>query len=105
MSEEFHKCLRPDSCTGMVAPTWSQYGECADGYMGPLCAECNEGHYMEGEFECKKCPSTGMNIFRVFATFIIGFLIVYIITKSAIRAVDKGPRHEWVYFKILVNHF
>ena len=45
-----YKCPKEDSCEGGIDST------CTDGYKGPLCSVCDQGHYKELH-QCRKCPS------------------------------------------------
>ena len=38
--------------------------DCAEGYTGPLCAVCNDGHY-KLVATCFKCPALHWLIFQV----------------------------------------
>ena len=43
-----YACPRPDSCLGGLA------SQCAPGYTGVLCSQCDAGFYASGD-ECTEC--------------------------------------------------
>lgn len=52
---EIYKCYRPKSCKGVDPIVFKFEDQCANGYEGPLCAQCSHGFYHDGYHECKEC--------------------------------------------------
>lgn len=65
-TDNFIQCFNEDACLGMVGNE-SPTGECAEGYNGYLCANCDFGYSKtastgEGAFKCAPCPNAILNI-------------------------------------------
>lgn len=70
-----YKCLRQDSCLGGID------SECAEGYAGPLCANCQSGFYKR-MIACHKCPSKKLVAIQFGVLGFIVFVIILVIVKS-----------------------
>ena len=70
-----YKCLRQDSCLGGID------SECAEGYAGPLCANCQSGFYKR-MIACHKCPSKKLVAIQFGVLGFIVLVIILVIVKS-----------------------
>eukprot|EP00347_Sterkiella_histriomuscorum_P012942 403366626 len=98
-------CMYLQACLGTQNEQQSAQGECALGYQGVLCADCQTGFSRSGEFRCSQCPERILNIVRL--SFIVAgvfFLFVFLIRSTLNSASDKNNITN-IYFKILINHF
>jgi hypothetical protein len=104
-TENFLQCLNEDACLP-ISPSndYSATGECAEGYQGVLCADCQVGYSRTGTYVCSVCPDPIWNVIRIIA--IMGFtvgLIVFMIRSTLAGAVEKKNVTS-IYMKILMNH-
>eukprot|EP00347_Sterkiella_histriomuscorum_P019434 403341642 len=98
-------CLYQQACLGTQNKQQSLQGECALGYQGILCADCQTEFSRSGEFKCSQCPNRVVNIVRL--TFIVAgvsILLIFLIRQTLNSASDKNNITN-IYFKILINHF
>lgn len=70
-----YKCIRQDSCLGGIE------SQCAEGYVGPLCANCQSGFYKR-MIACHKCPSKKLIAIQFGILGVIVFVIILVIVKS-----------------------
>lgn len=70
-----YKCIRQDSCLGGID------SECAEGYAGPLCANCQSGFYKR-TIACHKCPSKKLIAIQFGVLGLIILVIILVIVKS-----------------------
>lgn len=70
-----YKCPRQDSCLGGID------SECAEGYAGPLCANCQSGFYKR-VIACHKCPSKKLIYIQLGVLAFIILVIILVIVKS-----------------------
>ncbi|KXZ48786.1 hypothetical protein GPECTOR_25g370 [Gonium pectorale] len=50
--------------------------QCAPGYTSHLCAACTPGYFINTEFECRSCPTLGLNAALAVLTFLGGVALV-----------------------------
>jgi len=69
---------------------------CRDGYKGVLCTECQDDYQRVDTYDCSQCSGgTGLVIFRIVGTWILIFIIAFIITYVNISDAEKIARaHE-----------
>ena len=70
-----YKCIREDSCLGGID------SKCAEGYAGPLCANCQLGFYKR-MIACHKCPSKKLVAIQFGVLGFIVLVIILVIVKS-----------------------
>jgi len=70
-----YKCLREDSCLGGID------SECAEGYAGPLCANCQSGYYKRA-LSCHTCPSKKLIAIQLGVLAMTLLVIILVIIKS-----------------------
>ena len=71
-----YKCLREQSCLGGID------SECAEGYAGPLCANCQSGYYKRA-VSCHKCPSKKLIAIQFGVLGLTILVIIVVIIKSS----------------------
>ncbi|KAK3732651.1 hypothetical protein QZH41_010254 [Actinostola sp. cb2023] len=69
-----YQCPRKLSCRGGMD------ADCVEGYTGPLCAVCNDGHYKLVD-TCFKCPALHWLIFQICALLLVVIVILIIVIK------------------------
>ncbi|XP_078365430.1 uncharacterized protein LOC144649736 isoform X1 [Oculina patagonica] len=79
-----YKCVRQSSCLGGID------SECAEGYAGPLCANCQSGFYKR-MIACHKCPSKKLIAIQFGVLALTILLIILVILKSD-RSSKPGRR-------------
>lgn len=91
------------------------YGDrlCETGYMGPICAVCQEGYgFLNGN--CVKCQQPSLNIFIVILIVFSVVAIVLVITRFTIIGDDEHVQNEGKLFdknrvgmtlKIIASYF
>ena len=79
-----YKCIRQSSCLGGID------SECAEGYAGPLCANCQSGFYKR-MIACHKCPSRKLISIQFGVLALIMLVIILVILKSQ-RSSKPGRR-------------
>ena len=79
-----YKCIRQSSCLGGID------SECAEGYAGPLCANCQSGFYKR-MIACHKCPSKKLIAIQFGVLVFVILLIILVILKSE-RSSKPGRR-------------
>ncbi|XP_078365434.1 uncharacterized protein LOC144649737 isoform X2 [Oculina patagonica] len=79
-----YKCIRQSSCLGGID------SECAEGYAGPLCANCQSGFYKR-IIACHKCPSKKLIAIQFGVLAFILLVIILIILRSE-RSSKPGRR-------------
>lgn len=86
----FFTCLN-DACQGG--------GDCAEGYTGPTCTECDQGMVIVDSFTCGTCLGTAwMLLIFIMAFFAFMAYIFYRLTSVAQLYDGKE-----VYFKIMIS--
>lgn len=70
-----YKCLRESSCLGGID------SECAEGYAGPLCANCQSGYYKR-VMNCHKCPKKKLIAIQFGVLALTVLVIILVIIKS-----------------------
>ncbi|TNV88077.1 hypothetical protein FGO68_gene10837 [Halteria grandinella] len=104
-SENFIKCLNPESCLGGMFPLDNLTGHCADGYQGVMCSSCSDGYYANYESQiCKRCPSPSVNSLVIVAFGLLVIFVVILLVWSNLRIPGKAKNYMPVYLRILVNH-
>ncbi|TNV88178.1 hypothetical protein FGO68_gene13761 [Halteria grandinella] len=101
----FLACLYPPACIGRSQIENSTQTECAEGYQGILCANCQYGYSKSYDSNrCSKCPDNLENILLI-AVFIIVFLVVItILVRSNIQNESQEKNFLPVFLRILLNH-
>lgn len=96
--------MYPPSCLGMSPPDYNPMGECAEGYKGLACSDCEKGYYRLSTFECKECPDfTSYTV--VFAVLLFLVLLFFLIViKLAYDASKDKIRKLSIYLRIVVDH-
>ena len=101
-SEEFTPCNRPESCLG--GNETDAIGQCAVGYQGILCADCQPGFSKAG-LTCSECPDLAWNIVIFIGLIMILVLLIVGLVRSTLGGVEtKKPLYS-VFLKIFLNHF
>ncbi len=55
-------------------------------------------------FECGTCPSRWQNVVILFATCIVGMVLIVLIIKATLNATDQKNNPCSIYLKILISH-
>ena len=78
-------------------------GDCATGYTGVGCTECNGDDLVFTDFECKKCPHLGLSILAL----LCGIMVVALYLRYKINSKRQGnpPSESSVFYKILMSTF
>lgn len=53
-TDNFIECQYYYACLGMISPDYNPVGDCATGYEGILCAECEVGYSRVYDYQCAK---------------------------------------------------
>jgi len=97
----FLEC-RNDACIG-------ERDQCAKGYYGVLCTECENGYGRVREYECVQCSSPKLAILAILGAWTlasgIGICLAYINVKEAEAAMDGQGDNDTssVLIKILLS--
>ncbi|XP_032236954.2 uncharacterized protein LOC116617899 isoform X2 [Nematostella vectensis] len=78
-----HKCPRAESCLGGLN------AECAEGYGGPLCANCAVGHYKFANW-CLRCPSVATEALQA-SGVVVSYSVLFIL--SSLKPGDPTNRY------------
>ncbi|KAG2438614.1 hypothetical protein HXX76_005163 [Chlamydomonas incerta] len=62
--------------------------QCAEGYVGRLCATCIPNLYLSSDFECQACPALGLNLFLGLLAFFAN--VVLMLYTSWTAYTDEG---------------
>lgn len=82
----------------------SQIGVCAEMYEGHLCQSCQSGTSRSRSNQCAKCPDPTKNkVILSFAACGV-FILVGILTRSALRGAKKRANQVGVLLKIFLNY-
>ena len=84
-----YKCPEEESCEGDIHST------CKDGYKGPLCSVCGEGHYKQMH-QCKKCPSKKWIAGKLLILFAAVWIIVAFCVWTTKRKNSKDSEERSV---------
>lgn len=103
VSENFILCENVDACLG--GDEKYPMGECAKGYKGIICGDCDDNYSKTKQFECAGCPDRVRNIFQVIAISIAAIGYVVFLVRSTLNSADKPKPLYSVYLKIMTNHF
>ena len=84
------RCPLPHGCRGGVA--FSNESLCREGYLGPLCGGCTDGHY-RGRTRCKLCEDSGgkLALLGVAAGVFLPLAVFYLAAPST---SSFGPRMQ-----------
>lgn len=118
-STKFLKCPNSNACIGdnRVFTDHLAYDErlllssCAIGYIGPLCASCEEGYGISNKFTCEKCGNalyvSKMLGFLLFQCFFLLFAIYSSLDMSMKLFSNNFDLHDVIstyLLKICSNH-
>ncbi|TNV74916.1 hypothetical protein FGO68_gene4333 [Halteria grandinella] len=105
ISESFYSCLFKEACLGQNNQTDTFMGQCAEGYQGILCADCEQNYSKNTSlYRCSKCPIQSVNIL-VLASVLLGFVVIIAILVISNKASTKNEKNYLpVFLRILVNH-
>lgn len=99
-------CRNEEACLGRNPPTNDPKGDCAEGYEGILCSDCEFGYSRQGSnFLCARCPPVKSNIIRLIGLFVVLILALIILIRSNLRSASKEKSNFTVFIRIMVNHF
>eukprot|EP00210_Caulerpa_lentillifera_P006048 g5780.t1 len=65
----------------------TEYSQCADGYMGPLCGACEDGYGRTDGKTCGKCGSKSGTVAVVFLLSIWQLLLLSVTIRSALVSI------------------
>lgn len=103
-SSNFIQCLLPEACLGMTAPDYNPTGECAEGYQGILCTDCQPGYSRTGDYECSLCPNRIWNVVRLGLIFLVVVALIVFLIRSTLTGAHDKRNVTSIYTKILMNH-
>lgn len=99
-------CIRDESCIGGYYPENENPVQCAEGYEGLLCSQCqiiNGTKYQPlSNYECVKCPDPTMNMIRVVGFIILALLFLILIMVINIR--KKKENQFSILLRIFTNY-
>lgn len=75
--------------SGIRYPTYVPTGECASGYNGILCADCQTGYSRSGSFECQICPEKIANIIKIGAIMILFICLIIFMIRSTLKGAAE----------------
>ncbi|KXZ41282.1 hypothetical protein GPECTOR_581g637 [Gonium pectorale] len=86
--------------------------QCAPGYTSHLCAACTPGYFLSTEFECRLCPTLGLNTALAVLTFLGGVALVlytsYTNLKDSYAAAGEegrgGEEPASEFLKVAILH-
>lgn len=117
-SDNFLHCPNPNSCLGYNFTNVSLYnpimasGECAVGYKGILCAECQDGYGITDKFFCSKCDNEYIYAYLIFSMIFKVVIILFSVHKALIMCLSLITSNivnlrkviSSILMKILFNH-
>ncbi|CAG9324277.1 unnamed protein product [Blepharisma stoltei] len=104
-TDHFWKCPYPPACLGSPdISNLSFTGKCAKGYENNMCHSCAEGYSRLYKNECKKCPSTVSNAFRLLGIFSLLVFMVIAIIKTSRKSAFVSASLSSIYIKIFWNY-
>eukprot|EP00347_Sterkiella_histriomuscorum_P003561 403363820 len=71
ISENFIECYNPNACLGKHYQEAAPVGECAYGYRGILCADCDANFGSSSNYKCAKCPNFTENYVKITFVFLL----------------------------------
>jgi hypothetical protein len=98
----YKECTRFYSCVNEGCPeAGATEMRCKEGYKGPLCASCDEGHYLKLR-ECEKCPKVKVGgLILWLALFLLPVCLIYPTYQRYRRYL--GLHEVMPYFKIMIS--
>ena len=84
-----YECPLNGSCLGGLD------SECAEGYIGPLCAVCKPNYYKSRD-NCNKCLSKPLVILQVLAVVVVVFIVVALVVWTSKRKREESDERPLV---------
>lgn len=104
-SDNFIKCINEKACLGHMDNSSNPFGDCAEGYSGIVCSQCEPGYSKnDNTQECLKCPSKTSNTALLVIFILVMALIIVILVRSNLRSANQEKNYLPVFFRILLNH-
>lgn len=104
-TSNFLQCLNPDACLPIdPSNNYSAVGECASGYYGVLCSNCEPGYSRTGDYACSPCPDPFWNVIRIIATLLFAIILIVLMIKSTMAGAVEKKNVTSIFMKILMNH-
>jgi len=97
------ECPNPDACAGHNNYL-AQLGNCADLFENRLCQSCKAGTSRSQPDKCAKCPGTTTNIIIIAGMGCGVFVLIGVMTRSALRSAKKWTNKTGVLLKIFLNY-
>ena len=98
------KCPNPDSCLGMIEPLNIAIGECAHGFKGILCQDCEIGFSKSSFSVCSGCPKPVLNALRLIFMLFLFVAILLLLIRSTLNGASDKHNVTSIFIKILMNH-
>ncbi|CAI2369723.1 unnamed protein product [Moneuplotes crassus] len=101
------ECLNRDACLGNFHPeNEGSPTQCKSGYRGYLCTQCdivdNIKYQPLADFQCSKCPSPALNMFRIIFVATFAFLFLLLLIYINLRKTKESRMS--ILLRILTNY-
>ncbi len=104
-SINFISCFNPGACLGRQSPDEAEQGECAKGYRGVLCGQCESGYSRDSQFQCASCPEPWKNILLLSVFFLLTVAALVLLVKYTLKSAKEEKSPFSIYLRVLINHF
>ncbi|CAG9321940.1 unnamed protein product [Blepharisma stoltei] len=104
LSDKFWSCSNSDACIGSDPYKISYTGECATGYTGNLCQNCEKGYSKQAKDHCIKCDGATLSILKTVGIMLAFVMLCCIFIRTTKKSAYKPKSMASVHFKIFINY-
>ena len=78
--EVYYECPKAESCLG--GNITNPFGDCAEGYRGILCTDCQDGFTRKGAYSCDRCPRFLWNLILFLILMVVMVIVIIFLVRS-----------------------